>query len=99
MGTLHYGSPPASFELDDRALAHIELVVIAKLRRNEPFAFTVPQPTGRTTLWIGVGSTLRFEYEQEEHEISRAWLDELLDSASTTAGLRVLPERAVADPA
>jgi hypothetical protein len=93
MGSLHYGSPPATFELDDRALAHVELVVLAKLRRNESFALTLDAPKGgRTTIWINSASTLRFELTGETGEINRAWLEELIDSANTTAGMRVVPE-------
>lgn len=93
MGSLHYGSPPATFELDDRALAHVELVVLAKLRRNESFALTLDSPSGgRSTIWINAASTLRFELGPEPGEINRAWLEELIDSANTTAGMRVVPE-------
>lgn len=92
MGSLHYGSPPATFELDDRALAHVELVVLAKLRRNESFALTLDTPSGRSTIWVNAASTLRFDLGPEPREINRAWLDALIDSANTTAGMRVVPE-------
>lgn len=93
MGSLHYGSPPATFELDDRTLAHVELVALAKLRRNESFALTIDAPKGgRSTIWVNASSTLRFEFRSATHEINRVWLDELIDSANTTAGLRIIPE-------
>lgn len=93
MGSLHYGSPPATFELDDRALAHVELVVVAKLRRNESFALTIDADGGgRSAIWINPSSTLRFEFASTAHEINREWLDELMDSANTTAGLHLIPE-------
>lgn len=93
MGSLHYGSPPATFELDDRALAHVELIVIAKLRRNESFALTLDETGGRrSVIWVNPSSTLRFEFATVSHEINREWLDELMDSANTTAGLHVVPE-------
>lgn len=94
MGHLHYGSPPSEFELDDRALAHIELVVLAKLRRNEAFAFAIDEPDGgRSTLWINAASILRFRYEgRDRPAISRAWLDALIESANTAAGLRLIDE-------
>ncbi|HWH97670.1 MAG TPA: hypothetical protein VNS80_04820 [Pseudolysinimonas sp.] len=95
MGSLHYGSPPATFELDDRVLAHVELVMLAKLRRNESFALTVDEPKGgRSTIWINASSTLRFEFTAATDDINRAWLDELIDSANTTTGMRILPEPA-----
>lgn len=93
MGSLHYGSPPATFDLDDRTLAHVELVVLAKLRRHESFALTIDDAKdGRQTIWINSSSTLRFEFATKTHEINREWLDELIDSANTTVGMRVLPE-------
>ncbi len=94
MGSLHYGSPPASFEIDDRTLAHVELVVVAKLRRNEAFALTIDTADGRSTIWINAAATLRFDTAAGEHDINREWLDQLIDSANTTAGMRILPEPA-----
>lgn len=95
MGSLHYGSPPASFEIDDRTLAHVELVMLAKLRRNESFALSIDGPDeSRQTVWVNSSATLRFEFGSAVHEINRDWLDELIDSANTTAGMRILPEPA-----
>jgi hypothetical protein len=100
MGSLHYGSPPATFEIDDRSLAHVELVVLAKLRRNENFALTLDAGTGgRSTIWVNAASTLRFDFDVASHEINRQWLDELIDSANTTTGMRVVPEPEKAVPA
>ena len=93
MGSLHYGSPPASFDIDDRTLAHVELVVLAKLRRNESFALTIDEPKdARQTIWVNSSSTLRFQFGSAITEINREWLDELIDSANTTTGMSVLPE-------
>ncbi len=94
MGQLLYGSPPVVFEFEDRALAHIELITLAKLRRNEHFAFSIesPEGDGRTTIWIGSGIALQFRFTSSRHEINRAWLDELLDSANSTAGMRFTGE-------
>jgi hypothetical protein len=93
MGSLHYGSPPATFDLDDRTLAHVELVVLAKLRRNESFALTIDTPKGgRSTIWINAASTLRFEFGEATHALNRDWLDELIDSANTTTGLQIVSE-------
>lgn len=93
MGLLHYGSPPESFEIDDRALTHVELVVVAKLRRGESFALTVDRDGGgRDTLWIASAATLRFSIDEPASEINREWLEALMDSANTTAGLKITPE-------
>lgn len=93
MGQLLYGTPPESFDLDDRTLAHVEVVTLAKLRRNESFAISLDRDKGgRTTLWIGTNATLQFRFDQGRQEINRAWLELLIDSANTPGGLRVEPE-------
>jgi hypothetical protein len=95
MGSLHYGSPPASFEIDDRTLAHVELVMLAKLRRNESFALTIDgDGDSRQTIWVNASATLRFEFGSPTTDINREWLDELIDSANTTTGMRIVPEPA-----
>ncbi len=92
MGQLLYGSTPTVVEIDDRTLAHVELVVLAKLRRSESFALTVESPTGRQTIWLSTASTLEFRLGPDRQEINRAWLEQLIDTANSTAGLRLLPE-------
>jgi hypothetical protein len=95
LGQFLYGSPAEPFELDDRTLAHVEIVTLAKLRRREPFAVQLERAGGgRSTLWIGTAATLQFRYESTEHEINRAWLETLIDSANSPAGLRITDELA-----
>ena len=93
MGRLLYGSPPATFELDDRTLAHVEIVVLAKLRRNESFAFSLPgKGDSRTAIWVHPSSVLQFEYTKATHTINRQWLETLIDTANTPQGLRISDE-------
>ena len=92
MGFLHYGSPPASFSLTDRTLAHVEFVVLAKLRRGESFALLVEEASGPQRVWISPSATLRFQYEQAVADINRAWLEALIDTANSTGGMRILAE-------
>lgn len=90
MGHLRYGSPAQTFEIDDRTLAHVEIVTLAKLRRGEPFALTVPSPTGgRSTLWINAASMLVFELDGDAGPIDRPWLETLIEAANTAPGLRL----------
>ena len=97
MAQLLYGSPPTAFDVDDRTLAHVEVVVMAKLRRNESFAYSIEQSEqARTTIWIGVHSDLQFVYDQPRPAINREWLERLVDSANSTQGLRVMPEEEAA---
>jgi len=56
MGYIDLGSPAVSIEIPDRALAHLQAVVIPKLRNGESFTFswrhTTEQGSGRSTLWV-----------------------------------------------
>ena len=93
MAQLLYGSPPTVFEIEPRTLAHIEMVVLAKLRRSESLSLTIDAADGaRVTIWIGVHSDLQFAYSEPRGEINREWLERLMDSANSTSGLRAVPE-------
>ena len=93
MGHMLYGSTPTVIDLDDRTLAHIELVTLAKLRRNESFAFTLDAADGgRSTFWLNSSSTLEFRFDVGRQEINREWLDLIIDTANSTGGMRVVPE-------
>lgn len=93
MGRLLYGSPPVAFEMDDRTLAHVEIVVIAKLRRSESFGFSLPgKGDARTSIWVSPASDVQFEYLKGSQEINRAWLELLIESANSPQGLRLVPE-------
>lgn len=90
MGQLQYGTPPITFDLDDATVAHLEAVTIAKLRRNEPFAVSVPDGgAGRRTAWINVSSDLVFVLDGPAPELDRARLDRLLDGANSNTGIRL----------
>lgn len=93
MGQLLYGSPPSVFEFDDRTLAHIEIVVLAKLRRNESFALSISGGgDSRTSIWLNQASIVQFTYADAAQPINRRWLEQLMDSANTPSGLRLTPE-------
>ncbi|WP_230672733.1 DUF7882 family protein [Rathayibacter sp. Leaf248] len=104
MGQLIYGVAPA-VEIDDRALRHVEAVIISKLRRNESFSFhwdgepdvgedVTRSDSGRHgSVWVSKSSSLYFSYDSPGGQpLNRAWIDLLLRSALSPAGLRVLPE-------
>jgi hypothetical protein len=93
VGQLLYGTPPVAFDLDDRTLAHVEVVVLAKLRRNESFACSfATEPDGRSAIWLNPSSTLQFVFDTVVTDINREWLDLLIDTANAPAGLRIIPE-------
>jgi hypothetical protein len=99
MGKLTYGGSSV-IEIDDRALAHIRIVTMAKLRRNEPFPFTWESKftgvTGMSTIWIHPAVPIQFDfYGNRDPVINRAWIDELILAANTQFGLRLTAEPAM----
>jgi len=102
MGTLSYGRAGSTAKFDDRTLAHLQLVVSAKLRRSEGFFFTWQHATstgnGHSSIWISSSIPLVFEYAaRAQPAINREWLEKLTLSANGAAGLHLVDEpRAVA---
>lgn len=97
MGFLLYGRPAEEIEIDDRALAHVKIVMLAKLRRGESFAFSFEHEAtdeeGRSTIWLHPSIPLRFNFsETRQPDINRAWLDALMSAANSVDGLRLIPE-------
>lgn len=96
MGQLIYASD-ARIEIDDRTLAHLQIVILNKLRRRECFAFswreTDDEGSGRGTIWIASEISLRFMFvSSRPPAINRRWIDALMTTANTPAGLHVVPE-------
>ena len=99
MGFLIYGRG-AEISFPDRALAHLQVVVSAKLRRNESFFFSwrdaVSTGGGRNAIWLDRSIPLQFRYSGTERQepLNRAWIDALTASACTPAGLQFMAEPA-----
>jgi len=92
MGTLLYGSPSTEISFDDRALAHLQIVITAKLRRRESFVFSwndgVAIGGGRTSIWLDPSSTLLYRFfGSRAPSINRDWIAELMRSANGGSGL------------
>ncbi|WP_165069934.1 DUF7882 family protein [Marisediminicola senii] len=88
-------------EFDDRALAHLQVVILAKLRRGESFSFSwskrAPQ-VGRTTVWLSPSIPLIFDFgTKDAPELDRDWLELLSRVANSNAGLRLVPTDAESD--
>ena len=97
VGTLYYGGSATPIQMEDRALAHLKVVIASKLRRHEAFTVSWPHPEdqgpGRTTLWLHPSIPLRFEFDQTElPPLRREWLEELADSAHSAGGIVLMPE-------
>lgn len=96
MGTLYYGSHNTPIEINDRALAHLKAVIVAKLRRGEAFtlSFQHEDGSGRSTVWLSSAIPLRFTFEEAQRpELNSHWLEELAESANLLGGITLVPER------
>ncbi|MFF2371815.1 ATP-dependent DNA ligase [Agromyces sp. NPDC058110] len=92
MGTLVYNGT-GSIPIDDRLLAHLQVVIIDKLRRQESFPFSWEVAGRESTVWFGPSIALEFVYAGNRSPLlNRAWLNQLAAAASSNAGLSALPE-------
>jgi hypothetical protein len=96
VGTFHYAR---EFEADfeDRVLAHLQIVIGAKLRRGESFHFSWRDHDalgdGRTTIWLHPALPLRYKYfGGRMPRINPAWIEQLAASASSNSGLQLVSE-------
>jgi hypothetical protein len=99
VGRLLYGDGGLPFEIDDRTLAHLHVVLTNKLRRAEPFFLHVPAPSGAPgsggirSLWIhpSLPLVLHF-YGSRPPALNRVWIEQLMSGASGPNGLTLTPE-------
>jgi len=92
MGTLVYNGG-LSIPIDDRTLAHLQVVVIDKLRRRESFGFTATVDGRDIVSWLGPSTPLEFRYVGNRRPVlNREWLELLALSAQSAAGLVMVPE-------
>jgi len=97
VGTIYYGGSATPINIDDRALAHLKVVIATKLRRSESFTVTWrhpdDQPRGRSTIWLHPSIPLRFVFDDPEPtELSREWIEELASSANSSGGITLIAE-------
>lgn len=97
MGEFVYGNPSVVVNFDDRVLAHLKIVILAKVRRGESFSFsweyTAAAGSGHSSIWIHPTIPLQFNFQgSKEPLLNRAWVEELVRISNTPAGLRVTPE-------
>jgi len=98
MGLLFYASNVHSpIEIEDRALAHLHVVIGAKLRLQQGFFFSwvggVESGGGRSTIWLHHAIQLRFVFtDQRRHQLNREWLAKLSASANSRTGLEFIRE-------
>ncbi|MDQ1112641.1 hypothetical protein QE418_002089 [Microbacterium testaceum] len=97
MGTIHYGGSGTTVHIEDRALAHLKVVISTKLRRGESFTLSWrhrdDEERGRSTLWLHPAIPLRFVFDDSEPTtLSREWIERLADSANSSGGIMLVPE-------
>ena len=97
MGTIYYGGSATPIHIEDRALAHLKVVIATKLRRDESFTVSWrhpdDQPRGRSTIWLHPSIPLRFVFDDPEPtDLSREWIEELANSANSSGGITLIAE-------
>ena len=94
MGTFYYGDARYPIKLEDRTLAHLKIVILTKLRRNECFAFSWAKKSidgsGHGTVWIHPALAFHFEFlGSKEIPINLAWLESMSECANRALGLSI----------
>lgn len=80
-------------EIEDRALTHLQLVIIDKLRRNERFALTLTDGDRTIMMWLNPYTALQFIYHGNRRPaVNREWIEELAINAGVTGVLMLVPE-------
>lgn len=97
MALLYYGGAHDPICIEDRTLAHLKVVIAAKLRRNESFTLSWRHPdgdrVGRSTIWLHPAIPLRFAFDEPETpSLNIRWIEELMKSANSTGGLMLIDE-------
>lgn len=97
MGLLYYGGSEGPIPVEDRALAHLKVVIATKLRRNESFTLSWRHPDGaepgRSTIWLHPSIPLRFVFEtQATPELHTEWIQAMANSANSSGGITLVPE-------
>ncbi|WPO86269.1 ATP-dependent DNA ligase [Herbiconiux sp. KACC 21604] len=84
-------------EFDDRVLAHLQVVIGAKLRRGESTFFSwrdsADSGDGRTTTWVHPLADVTFKfYGHRNPSINGAWVEALMLEANKPGGLQLVEE-------
>ncbi|MCM6764119.1 ATP-dependent DNA ligase [Rathayibacter sp. ZW T2_19] len=105
MGRLFYDSSTEA-DFEDRLLAHLQVVIGAKLGKGERSYLSWKDGSGsgngRTAIWLHPAIPLRFTYfGGRAPAINPEWIRRLLQDSYTAQGLRITaePETAVPDAA
>ena len=95
MGTLQYDG--VLVEFDDRLLAHLQIVIVQKIRRGESFLMSWRDSNdtgdGHSAIWVHPAQNLYFKFAGGRNPaINEEWLRQLTDSANSARGMLVTKE-------
>ncbi|MDJ0339594.1 ATP-dependent DNA ligase [Cryobacterium sp. PH31-O1] len=95
MGSLTYDR--VVVEIDDRTLAHLQLVIVQKLRRGESFLLSwqdgAAVGSGRSSIWLNPAIPLYFKFASgRAATLNRQWIEDLSRSANSAPGLVIVSE-------
>jgi hypothetical protein len=95
MGTLQYDG--VLVEFDDRLLAHLQIVIVGKIRRGESFLMSWRDASetgnGHSAVWIHPAQNLYFKFAGGRNAaINQEWLSQLTDSANSARGMLITRE-------
>jgi len=102
MGSLTYDR--VTVEFDDRILAHLQIVIVQKLRRGESFLLSwrnaAEAGNGRSSAWLHPAIPLYFKFSGgQPPSINPLWLAQLTRSANSSQGLVATgEEHAMSEP-
>ena len=96
MGRFVYDSN-VKVEFEDRLLAHLQAVIMSKVRRGESFSFTwkddVSTGGGRTSVYIHPSVSMVFKfYGGRTPQLNPAWLQAMTYNANSGRGLYIVSE-------
>lgn len=95
MGKLIYNAQGHSFDIEDRALSHLRIVFMNKLRRGESFMFqhSAGDGSGSRSLWLHPSIPLVFHfYGSRQPALNRRWIEQLMLEAGGPNGFALTAE-------
>jgi hypothetical protein len=85
MGVLRYHNE--DFEMDDRVLAHVQVILSAKMRRRESFFLSWANPgseAGSHMVWMHESVPVHIQFSSTKlPSINRDWINSLMKDATT----------------
>jgi hypothetical protein len=104
VGTLYYGSARTPIAIDDRVLAHVKVVITAKLRRNESMLVSWEEPlekgSGRGSVFVHPTCDLIYRFDgSRQPELDQKLLETMAAESMSSRGLVVEATMAYIAPA